>query len=200
MRKRNIPCTECRHLQRKCTFTPDSFDCVQCAKLQKICIQTPKTDLEQDCDLENDKAEVQQLTDTVESLEWIIAQLEAEMDRLRNNDSKALTKIEYKDSSQEILEAIVKNLTFQWKVQIENGTFQIDTGIKSTHDLLQYYLNSIQYLSPISNMVGVEGNPKLSRQVGCTDSIWTTSKRWKLTTSLYRKTTHPLLKEGLQDT
>lgn len=41
--------------------------------------------------------------------------------------------------------------TYQWKMQLKNGTFQIETGIKSISDLLRFQSNDVLYLSPFSS-------------------------------------------------
>lgn len=72
------------------------------------CTRTSNTDW----NLDSKNAEVEQLTDVVESLEWKFV----EMNLLRNFKSNLV-----------VFEAILENLIVWWIVRVKNGTFQFDT-------------------------------------------------------------------------
>lgn len=49
----------------------------------------------------------------------------------------------------------IQNVISQWKVQLKNGTFRIETGIQSITDLIAFQSNKLSYLSPFSEKLMV---------------------------------------------
>lgn len=87
---------------------------------------------------------MKQLQTQVEQLELTIQHLDSQLQELRLQ----------KDSQQLQLFAqdpMVRNLMYNWKCKIENGTFQIETGIQNIRDLLNIRNPPLSYLSPLSS-------------------------------------------------
>lgn len=80
-------------------------------------------------------------------LEWAIKQMEIQMEGLscRSNSNALVCQN-------------IQTQSYQWKVQLKNGSFQIETGIKSINDLLQFQSNDILYLSPFSSSLSSFGD------------------------------------------
>jgi hypothetical protein len=110
---------------------------------------------------DDDENEIEDMKQTVKELEWTILQLQEEMDNFNHQTAspppttinQSVTRIKYTSETQKLLDAMIKSLMFTWKVQIKNGVFQIETGIRNINDLLQFQMErEIQYISPLSNM------------------------------------------------
>lgn len=84
---------------------------------------------------------MKQLQTQVEQLELTIQRLDSQLKELK-----------FRKNSQQLQsfaqDPLVRNLMYIWKCKIENGTFQIETGIQNIRDLLNPPLS---YLSPLSS-------------------------------------------------
>jgi hypothetical protein len=67
-------------------------------------------------------------------------------DYTKNN---ALTVRQNSDLLSSLSQSTINSMLYNWKFKIENGTFQIETGIRNISDLLPFN-PSISYLSPLS--------------------------------------------------
>ncbi|KAG2234988.1 hypothetical protein INT48_000230 [Thamnidium elegans] len=139
MKTRIIPCTECREQRRKCipTFTAN---CSRCERLGKECIKPiPKVKLYTEQEIIRGQALQNQVVD----LEWAIHQLETQLQSLAY--SNQCTDLILRDH-----QSMFQTIQHQWSIQIRDGTFQLETGIKNVTDLLSIQFNGISYLSPLS--------------------------------------------------
>lgn len=75
-------------------------------------------------------------------LEWAIEQMKIQMESLSCRSSNSALICQSKDFQEP---------SYQWKMQLKNGNFQIETGIKSITDLLKFQTNELLYLSPFSS-------------------------------------------------
>ncbi|KAG2229703.1 hypothetical protein INT48_004220 [Thamnidium elegans] len=138
MKNRQTPCVECRQHRRKCIRTI-SDKCSRCERLDKICVQPPEN-------LETCTQNYFQEREIIQ-LEWAMEQLDAQLQTLscrRNNSS--LSKSRNNNYTQEL----IQNLVQHWSIEIKNGNFHIETGIKTLKDLLYLQSSVLSYLSPFS--------------------------------------------------
>lgn len=126
---------ECRKSRRKCI--PTLSKCLRCERFEKKC--THEVIFEEEEEEEEDNDIVDDLQNQVIELEIAFKQVEIQLQGLscRSNNNSPNNRIQ--------------NLIHQWKVQLENGTFKIDTGIKNISDLMSFQSNNISYLSPYAN-------------------------------------------------
>lgn len=146
---------ECRNQRRKCIRPSLDADCLRCEKLGETC-QQPTTSGETHKDLEALKNQVKQLEEAVAFME---EQLQMHHDYGSNYDG-TLVRSERHPSS-ELSNKVIQSLFHTWKVKIENGTFQIETGIQNISELLQFH-PSIAYLSPLSQYYTSESSTTAS--------------------------------------
>lgn len=152
---------ECRNQRRKCIRPILDADCLRCEKLGETCQQSTQPG-EEHKDLETLKNQVKQLEEAV-------AFLEEQLQTHHNYDSSSSNSSNYSDFDgtlvrnerqplSEVSNIMIQSLFHSWKVKIENGTFQIETGIQNISDLLQFH-PSITYLSPLSQYYTIESFP-----------------------------------------
>ncbi|GAA5817774.1 hypothetical protein MFLAVUS_011327 [Mucor flavus] len=148
IRARKIPCVECRLHRRRCTPT-SSNKCSRCDRLRRECLEQPKpkeNKFYSDLELIEGKKIQQQIFD----LEQTIYQLETQ---LKTQSCRAI-----QNHNHSMREMMITNLEHSWKLQINDGTFQVETGIKNISDLLFIQSNEIPYLSPISCYSGASSS------------------------------------------
>ncbi|KAI9257539.1 hypothetical protein EDC94DRAFT_676245 [Helicostylum pulchrum] len=135
---RKIPCAECRLQRRRCIPT-SSNKCARCDRLGRECLQQPKDNkFYSDLDLIKGKKLQQQIFDMEQTIYQLETQLKTQSCRVIQSHNRVMR------------EKMITNLEHSWQLQIKNGTFQIETGIKNISDLLFIQSNDIPYLSPIS--------------------------------------------------
>ncbi|GAA5806466.1 hypothetical protein HPULCUR_012000 [Helicostylum pulchrum] len=130
----------CRDQRRKCIPT-STANCSRCERLGKKCtkpIQKVKIYTEQEI------IRGQALQNQVIDLEWAIHQLETQLQSLAHG-----TDLILRDH-----QSMFQTIQHQWNIQIKDGTFQLETGIKNIADLLSIQFNGISYLSPLSCYTG----------------------------------------------
>ncbi|KAG2234987.1 hypothetical protein INT48_000229 [Thamnidium elegans] len=140
VRTRNIPCVECRLQRRRCIST-SSNKCTRCDRLGRECLKQlkPKDNkLYSDHDFVEGKKLQQQIFDMEQTIYQLETQLKTQSCRTIQNHNHGMREI------------MITNLEHNWKLQINNGTFQVETGIKNISDLLFMQSNEIPYLSPMS--------------------------------------------------
>ncbi|KAI9249320.1 hypothetical protein BY458DRAFT_525676 [Sporodiniella umbellata] len=125
MNTRSVPCTECRKQRRKCIQVDPDEPCLRCVKLGKVCIDPDSMSIDPNNGIDN-------LKDQVSELSLTIKKCESEMKALQQTSNAP--------------QQLIEELCYRWNVQIRNGTFSIDTGIKCLSDLL-HYQSPFSYLS-----------------------------------------------------
>ncbi|KAK4516375.1 uncharacterized protein ATC70_011346 [Mucor velutinosus] len=146
-KERSTPCIECRNQRRKCIRSSLDADCLRCEKLGEAC-QQPTQSGEEHKDFDALKNQVNQL-------EKAVAFMEEQLQIHHNYDSSSYSNYDgtlvrsEKQPLPEVSNRMIQSLFHTWKVKIQNGTFQIETGIQNISELLQFH-PSITYLSPLS--------------------------------------------------
>ncbi|KAI9277755.1 hypothetical protein BY458DRAFT_84137, partial [Sporodiniella umbellata] len=130
MKDRHIPCTECRKQRRKCIQEDLEKPCLRCEKIGRVCISPDSMSLDPNDEIDGLKGQIEQLSLTIKGFE---------------NEMRALQQ----DKNAPLQQEMIENLCYNWKVQIRDGCFIIDTGIEYLSELLPYQ-QPISYLSPIS--------------------------------------------------
>lgn len=133
---------ECRQHRRKCIRTI-SDKCSRCERLDKICVQPPEN-LEAYTQNYFQERKIQR---EITKLEWTMGQLDAQLQTLScRRNSSSLSKSKNNNYTQEL----IQNLVQHWSIEIENGNFHIETGIKTLKDLLYFQSSVSSYVSPFS--------------------------------------------------
>ncbi|KAL7312429.1 hypothetical protein PS15m_008189 [Mucor circinelloides] len=161
MKVRCIPCTECRKHRRKCVRPDLNRKCSRCERLGKLCQQPTNQDdhwydtysadgqLQDHQDIDALKDQVRQLEEAVYFME---EQLQFYRSKSRNliSDSSNNQSLVQNDKQplSELSSSMIQGLFHNWKVRIENGSFQIETGIRNISELLQFD-PTVSYLSPL---------------------------------------------------
>ncbi|KAI8639494.1 hypothetical protein BD408DRAFT_421392 [Parasitella parasitica] len=140
MKGRNTPCTECRKQRRKCVRPNPNHECVRCKKFGKPCQQqaTSRQDEKAEPNQLYQYKDVYVLQNQVKQLEEAISHMQEQLNRCR-----------LKNSLPEIANTMIQSLFHDWSFRIQNGSFQIETGIRNISELMQFNLN-VTYLSPIN--------------------------------------------------
>lgn len=86
-------------------------------------------------------------------LEWAIKQMEIQMESLSCRSNSSVSVCQNTDD--------IQAQTYEWKVKLKNGSFQIETGIKSINDLLKFQTNDLLYLSPFSSSLSSFGDSSI---------------------------------------
>ncbi|KAG2198331.1 hypothetical protein INT47_003044 [Mucor saturninus] len=143
MKDRIVPCAECRKSRRKCVPT-HSHKCVRCERFEKEC--TPESSSDQDDE-----------EDIVDDLQKQVKELES---AVQNMEIQLRTSCRRRNTNK------LQNVMHQWKVQLENGTFRIETGIQNITDLMSFQANRVSYLSPFSeNQIMIQFSRNSTRQL-----------------------------------
>ncbi|GAA5795227.1 hypothetical protein HPULCUR_000581 [Helicostylum pulchrum] len=133
---------ECRQHRRRCIRTI-SDKCSRCERLDKMCVQPPEN-LESYAQNYFQERTIQR---EITKLEWVMVQLDAQLQTLScRRNSSSLSKSRNNTYTQEL----IQNLVQHWSIEIENGNFHIETGIKTLKDLLYFQSSVLSYVSPFS--------------------------------------------------
>ncbi|OBZ86599.1 hypothetical protein A0J61_05343 [Choanephora cucurbitarum] len=151
MRIRIIPCTECRKNRRKCKRINSSSICLRCQRLGKECIEAPViATLKSKGTQANPQSDSQLLLEQIEQLEQAIKDTEDEMYYLSSQHSHVALQETRSLSLESIPTSALQHMSYRWKVKIEDGLFNIETGIKNVSDLIPLQSSLPQYLSPFN--------------------------------------------------
>ncbi|KAL9545736.1 hypothetical protein MBANPS3_007008 [Mucor bainieri] len=164
MKARCTPCTECRKHRRKCVRPDASLKCVRCERLGKSCLQPTHQDdassdlysidaqLEEHQDMDALKDQVKQLEKAVHFMEEQLQFYRSKSRHLISDSSTPCHAAPLATGDRQPLSALsstmLQSLFHNWKVKIENGNFQIETGIRNISELLQFD-PTVSYLSPL---------------------------------------------------
>ncbi|KAI8378707.1 hypothetical protein EDC96DRAFT_540256 [Choanephora cucurbitarum] len=148
MRIRIIPCTECRKNRRKCKRINSSSICLRCQRLGKECIEAPViATLKSKGAQANPQSDTQLLLEQIEQLEQAIKDTEDEMRYLSSQHSHVALRETRPLSLESIPTSALQHMSYRWKVKIEDGLFNIETGIKNVSDLIPLQ-SSLPHSSP----------------------------------------------------
>jgi hypothetical protein len=139
-----------------------NYKCSRCERLGRICYQPTKQEEQQlllndefnvagDQDIDSLKDQVKELEEAVFFMEEQIQMHRSNnINTNRSNSSSGLSLINNdRQPLPEVANTMIQSLFHNWKFKIENGSFQIETGIQNISELLQFN-PSVTYLSPLS--------------------------------------------------
>ncbi|CEP13854.1 hypothetical protein [Parasitella parasitica] len=149
--------------RRKCVRPDLNFKCSRCERLGKICQQPAKQEEQPDeqygCGQVEDDQDIDSLKNQVEQLEAAVCFMERQLQVHRSSNTANLSRRNKNEFSiangnskplSELSKTMIQSLFHNWKFKIENGSFQIETGIRNITELLQFD-PSITYLSPLGS-------------------------------------------------
>ncbi|KAI8643652.1 hypothetical protein BD408DRAFT_149424 [Parasitella parasitica] len=164
MKVRNTPCTECRKHRRKCVHPNLISKCSRCERLGKVCQQPAQQEEQPDeqyeCEQLKGDQDINNLKDQVRQLEEAVSFMERQLQVRRSSHNASLSRYNNTSNNElsitsgssqhlsELSNTMIQSLFHNWKFKIENGSFQIETGIRNISELLQFD-PSITYLSPL---------------------------------------------------
>ncbi|KAG1175042.1 hypothetical protein G6F70_004828 [Rhizopus microsporus] len=138
MTDKQTPCFECRRKRRKCVRVAPGQSCLRCQKMDKMCPRKEDNAVEPDNELDYLKEQVCELNQAIQRMEHELKTLGTRSPLYIKNNAMTLPR------------SAIDNLLYNWKIEINNGCFTIETGIKSIGDLLSQQ-PSLRYMSPLSS-------------------------------------------------